>query len=225
MQTSRRILYGLDRLPRAIGPDDPRLPGVIVGSDRLRFNTEPLPPDAASVAVNDHASRVAAMAQCLDALCGDYAPQRQRFIRRYLDAIAAHVQAHGAALATELQRYHGLYAPEDWTWSALRPLPRAWLPAGPEYLPADIAFWDGAQAIAIELTAQPTDHTAKLQAAGIIVCRIAPHILAAGPARLLDQLPASFREFWRGQRLPVSPFRRPIPRGALADARPEQTTP
>ena len=111
---------------------------------------------------------------------------------------------------TTLQRYDGLYAPEDWLWSALRPLPRAWLPTASGMVPADVAFWDGAQVIAV-------DFDGKLQAEGLAICRVTPAVLAGEPLSLLRLLPQSFRCFWRGQTLPVSPFRQPIPSGVLAD--------
>jgi hypothetical protein len=65
----------------------------------------------------------------------------------YMAFLAAEVERHRAALAAGLARYDGLYAPEDWIWSALRPLPRAWI--GGERV--DVAFWDGAVVIAVRL--------------------------------------------------------------------------
>ena len=128
MTVALRIPFGLDRLPRTLRTDDPRLPGATVGGDKLRLNSEPLPAEAMVSAAEDHAARVAAMKLFLRGLCGDYAPQRLRFVDCYLDCMAAHLDAHRDEVAHGLQRYDALYAPEDWLWSALRPLPRAWLP-------------------------------------------------------------------------------------------------
>lgn len=210
-----RIPFGLDRLPRATGPDETRLRGVTVGAERLRLNTEPLPPDIMPVATGDHAARVAAATEWLVGLCGDYAPLRRQFITCYFGFIAAHIEAHRADLDEQLRRYDGLYSPEDWTWSALRPLPRAWLPAEGRMLPANVGFWDGTQPIAIELAARDTERGAALRSAGITVLRIELATLAGDPMRLGELLPASFHHFWRGQVLPASPFRRPIPRGVV----------
>ena len=210
---AQRIPFGLDRLPRTLRLDDPRLPGVVVGGDRLRLNTEPLPVEAMALAVGDHAARVVAMRQFLRGLCGDYATQRVRFVEHYLDCMAAHLAAHRDALARDLQRYDGLYAPEDWLWSALRPLPRAWLPTGAGMALVDFAFWDGAQAIAIDVGGSQRE-------AGMIVCRIAPDVLTCDPLALLKVLPDGFRCFWSGQTLPASPFRRPIPGGVLDEPSP-----
>jgi hypothetical protein len=204
MMPPRRIPFGLDRLPRTLPPDDPRLPGVTVSADPLRFNTAPLPADAIATGGASHATRLAAMQQILHAACGDYAPQRERFVHAYLAAITAHIDAHQAELAERLKPYQGLYAPQDWLWSALRPLPRAWLPAGDAMAMADVAFWDGTRPIAILLGDVPDVPDA-------VTCRIAPALLAGPPARLLCALPACFRQFWQSEILPRSPFRRALP--------------
>jgi hypothetical protein len=206
----QRIPFGLDRLPRTLQWDDPRLPGVTVGGAKLRLNTEPLPADAFTQTAGGHAARVVAMKQFLRGLCGDYAPLRQRFSDCYIDCVAAHLATHRDELARDLQRYDGLYAPDDWLWSALRPLPRAWLRRETGMVPVDFAFWDGTQAIAIDLG------NGRETAAGRVVCRVTPDVLAGDPLALLEILPDCFRCFWRAQKLPASPFRRPIPRGVVA---------
>ncbi len=214
-----RIPFGLDRLPRLIGLDNPRLPTAPAGPTPLRLNTEPMLPAAMPEATGDHAARVAAAVGWLVSLCGDYAPLRRRFISTYFAVLAAEIDAHRSALVKDLASFDGLYTPDDWLWSAPRPLPRAWLPSGAPsdpggMLPAEIAFWDGAQPVAIELSARDTPRQAALQAAGVRVLRIAPETLAE-PAAVGALLPAPFHMFWRGQTLPASPFRRPPPRGVL----------
>ena len=217
MATFTHIPFGLDRLPRSIGSDDARLPTAYTGVDPLRLNTEPLPPAAMPEAAGDHAARVGAAIDWLVSLCGDYAPLRRRFITTYFAFLATQLDSHRTALAAGLLRYDGLYAPDDWLWSALRPLPRAWLtvPSGP--IPAEIAFWDGAQILAIELSVRDTPRQAALRAAGLSVLRMPPDALA-DPAALGALLPSPFHGFWRGQILPASPFRRPVPRGVLGPA-------
>ncbi len=217
MIVPKRIPFGLDRLPRAIGFDDPRLPTAPAGAELLRLNTEALPLAAMPAVAGDHAARVPAAVDWLISLCGDYAPLRGRFIGAYFGFLAAQIDAHRAALAEDLARYDGLYAPDDWLWSAPRPLPRAWL-AGPDGpLPVEIAFWDGTQPLAIELSARDTPRQAALRQAGLPVLRITPDVLA-DPTALGVLLPAPFHAFWRGQSLPTSPFRQPIPRGVLGPA-------
>ncbi len=197
-----RIPYGLDRLPR-----DPGLRCVEVGGEPLRLNSEPVPADAMPLATGDHAARVAAAIAWLDAQCGDYAPLRRQFVAAYFDFIAAEIAAHREELAERVRPYDGLFAPEDFLWSALRPLPRGWVPVDDRWLLADMVFWDGRQAIAIELSARDTDRQKTLLAAGVDVRRIEPGMFG----RLHGVLPPRFLRFFECRTLPSSPFRRPIP--------------
>jgi hypothetical protein len=206
-----RIPFGLDRLPRTIALDDPRLRCVVVGDDRLRLNSEPVPADAMPLAVGDHAARVAAAIDWLVSLCGDYAPLQRQFIASYFGFIAAHLDAHRAELVERAEPYDGLYAPDDWLWSALRPLPRGWVPVHGGLLPADMVFWDGSRAVAVELSVRETEREKAMRAAGVLVCRIAPELLTGDAIRLSEILPDTFQRFWRDRTLPSSPFRRAVP--------------
>ena len=180
---------------------------VEVGKSPLRLNTEPVPPDAMPLATGDHAARVTAAVAWLESLCGDYAPLRRQFVAAYFRFAASVIDAHRAELRARLKQYDGLYAPEDLLWSALRPLPRGWVPVGERWLAADVVFWDGVLPIAIELGARETDRQQVLLAADVATLRIEP----AEFDRLDAILPRSFQEFWDGETLPLSPFRRPIP--------------
>jgi hypothetical protein len=206
-----RIPYGLDRLPRSIALDDPRLRCAEVDDQPLRLNSEPVPVDAMPLAIGDHAARMAAAQEWLEGLCGEYAPLRRHFIGAYFRFVAAEIEVHRDELAERMKPYDGLYASEDFVWSAPRPLPRGWVPVDEALLPADMVFWDGARAIAIELSARETEKQTALAAAGISVCRIEP----GNFDRLSEELPPNFLNFWRDQALPSSPFRRVIPKGVL----------
>lgn len=203
-----RILFGLDRLPRTMTAEDPRLAGVPAGPGLLRLNTEPVPPSAQAEAAADHAARVAAMQRWLEGACGDYARVRRRFVAAYLGFLAAEIARHRAALAAGLARFDGLYAPEDWVWSAPRPLPRAWLPVPGGHVFAEVAFRLETGPLALVLA--EAEREAPLRAAGIAVCRIGPEALADGEA-LGATLEDAFRRFWGSECLPVSPFRRAVP--------------
>jgi hypothetical protein len=213
-----RIPFGLDRLPRSIGIDDMRLPAASVSDVPLRLNTEPLPAAAMLEAPDDlpnyHRARVAAAADWLVSLCGDYVPLRRRFIATYFAFLDGQITAHQTELTADLARYDGLYVADDWFWSGLRPLPRAWLPGPEGRVPTEIAFWDGSRPIAVEISPHDAPRQAALRTAGIEVLRIDTDALAT-PATLGALLPAPFHNFWRGQALPASPFRRPMPRGVL----------
>ena len=197
------IPYGFDRLPRDWG-----LRCVEVGNEPLLLNSEPVPADAMPLTIGDHAARVAAATAWLESQCGDYAPLRRQFIAVYFRFVASQIEMHRAELTEQLKPYDGLYAREDFTWSALRPLPRAWVPAGGRLLPADIVFWDGTNTVALELAARETEKQKALMATGIAVYRVGPNAFD----RLQEILPEPFKAFWRGQTLPSSPFRRAMPR-------------
>jgi hypothetical protein len=186
--TGPRILYGLDRLPGTLAADDDRLPAVDLGASPLRLNSKPLPVAAwGDAGQPDHAARMAAVRSWLLASCGHYNEGLRRGITRYLDAVADHVRLHHDDLAIGLARFHGLYRVEDWCWSALRPLPRAWWRQDCVWMRAELAFWDGTAVIGMR--ARDFEN---------------------------GDLPASFQHFWNGELLPVSPFRRPFPTGAEA---------
>lgn len=142
-----RLLYGLGRLPGTLMADDDRLPAVDLSATPLRLNSLPLPAEAWGSGGEDHVARTAAVRDWLLASCGDYNGALRRGIVRYLDAVAAHVADHRNALAAELAPFEGLYRAEDWYWSALRPLPRAWWQQDGAWMRADIAFWDGCAVI------------------------------------------------------------------------------
>ena len=162
-----RVLYGLDRIPSSLSPDDPRLPSVALGAEKLRLNTIALPLAAWSEVAPD--AHWVALQTWLLAQCGDYNKGLRQAVTRYLTEVSARVQASRASLEAGLAGYGGLYRPEDWRWSALRPLPRAWWQEGGAWRRADIAFWDGTRMI-------------------------------------VDDMPAA--DFWAGETLPRSPFRR-----------------
>ncbi len=192
-----RFPYALDRLPR-----DPALRSVEVGDEPLRLNSEPVPPDAMPLTASDHAARVTAAIEWLHSQCGDYAPLRRQFITSYFAFIAMEIDAHRQEIVERLAPYDGLYQPDDLAWSALRPLPRGWIPVGDQWLPADMVFWDGTHVIAIELGARETQHERALSTAGVRVLRVEPYA---------PQLPELFQRFWKNTVLPSSPFRRIIP--------------
>ena len=188
----------MDRPPRGVAWDDPRLPGLTLGPAPLRLNSMPVPPVLVDGGT-DRATRPASVLAWLEAGCGEYAKRRRRFMADYLRFVAQAIA--GPELDARVARFAGLYPVEDWSWSALRPLPRAWLdaPAGP--VMADILFWDGRQALAVLLT---DGDPAALVAAGVQCLRLEPeHVLH-------EVLPAFVREAWRGDTLPASPFRRTL---------------
>jgi hypothetical protein len=204
-----RILYGIESLPRQISLDDTRLPAAELESKPLRLNTDPLPPrfippDGGT----SHEFRLAIVAQWLYAACSDYAALQRRFIDAYLAFLTAHIDSRRSELEDILQPFDGLYKVEDWIWSALRPLPRAWVPTASGLVRADMVFLDGLCPIAITFD---TGIVAKLAGADVVLFRANGSALAQNPNGLFEsELFGSIRHFWRGETLPKSPFRRLI---------------
>jgi len=154
--------------------------------------------------------------------CGIWAKYSRLFIERYFDFIAREVSAHRAELTDRLARYGTLYDVDHWSFSALRPLPRAHLaaPEGPEdsppesLVPASIAFWTADGAVAVDLIGGATRgqreavRRARLDAAGIRVIEMPHEILTRGDIdAFAARMPDDFHTFWRGEALPSGPFR------------------
>ncbi len=179
-----RALFGLERVPRSLAADDPRLPAVELGPEMLRMNAIPLPVEAWGGDVGSHAGRRAAYTAWLVAQAGDYNAALRRALLRYLDAIDEALLAAEAELAMDLARFDGLFQRQDRFWSAPRPLVRAWWREGDAWLGADVAVWDGVAITALS--------AAQINAAEDV----------------LGLLPERCAGFWREVGLPVSPFRR-----------------
>lgn len=154
--------------------------------------------------------------------CGLWAKPAQRFVGSYFDLIQREIDAHRAELADRLAPFGTLYEPDQWAFSALRPLPRAHLDAAetraakpPDSLVrTDIAFWAADGALAVEFTGYASPSAAdirrrsRLADAGIEVIDIPRDALeSAVPDDLAACLPAAFFGFWRTETLPAGPFR------------------
>ncbi|HYL48794.1 MAG TPA: hypothetical protein VET84_05465 [Stellaceae bacterium] len=164
------------------------------------------PPDLIRLATT--AARLGFLHEHLRSLCGLWAKPPLQFLDAYfawISAMLADAPAQRELTATG----HGLFAPEDWSFAALRPLPSALLPAGGDTICADFAFWTGAGFVAIALPgerrAKRRDELAGLTAAGVTVVELTRADLADAAA-LSVKLPAAFHDFWRGVKLPRSPF-------------------
>ena len=140
----------------------------------------------------------------LNALCGLWDKPAQNFLSLYFRWLAASVAA-----APSLAARAGLFAPADWSFSALRPLPQAHLGAPP--VRVDFAFWTGSGLIAIALQGAGTprrqrqEELARLRAGGVAVVEVPAASLAQDD--VLDRLlPAPLKNFWEDVALPASPF-------------------
>lgn len=164
------------------------------------------PPDLIRVATTT--ARLDFLREHLRLLCGLWARSPLAFLDTYFAWIGTTLAPPPVARALA-EVAHGLFAPEDWSFAALRPLPAALLPAGGATIRADFAFWTGACFVAIELPgerrAKRRDELACLAATDATVIELMSTDIASAAA-LGAKLPADFAEFWRGIPLPLSPF-------------------
>lgn len=164
------------------------------------------PPDLIRLATT--AARLDFLREHLRSLCGLWAKPPLAFLDAYFGWIGATLAAAPVRVAlTEMG--HGLFAPEDWSFAALRPLPSAQLPEAGDTIRTDFAFWTGERFVAVELPgerrARRRSELARLKTMGMTVIELTPADLADARA-LGARLPTDFATFWRGVALPESPF-------------------
>ncbi|HUZ75518.1 MAG TPA: hypothetical protein VMU87_21240 [Stellaceae bacterium] len=199
-------------------PGETGEPAIVVrGGVALRLADGPYPfpepPDLIRIATV--AERLDLLREHLQSLCGLWDRPSRQFLDAYFAHIAAAIAASEPALAALAAGTGGLFAPPDWSFAALRPLPQAHLDGADDTPPVrvDFAFWTGDALVAIELrgSASPRrQRQAELQrlaASGVRLVEVPAQALRQEGAALLARLlPAPFQRFWEGVRLPKSPF-------------------
>ena len=202
---SREVPYG-----RA-APDNPGPAARVVEGSALRLCHGPYPfaepPNLLGAATD--AARLELLREHLLSLCKPWDKLADAFLAAYFARIAAAITAADAELRHLAGAGGGLFAPEDWSFCALRPLPQAHLFGAR----ADFAFWTGDRFVVIELEGsgssrkQRRDELARLEAAGVILVSVpGAASLQQGERLLADILPPPFHRFWAGITLPASPF-------------------
>jgi hypothetical protein len=201
---SREVPYGRAALDSA-GPVARVIEGAAL---RLCHGPYPFaePPNLAGAATV--AARLELLREHVLSLCKPWDKLAEAFVAAYFARIAAEIAAADGALRALAAPGGGIFAPEDWSFCALRPLPQAHLPER-----ADFAFWTGDRFVAIELEGsgsprkQRRDELARLEAAGVALVRVPGAPLQQHGERLLaDLLPRPFHRFWADITLPASPF-------------------
>ncbi|HUB95880.1 MAG TPA: hypothetical protein VL993_08185 [Stellaceae bacterium] len=205
-----RISYGSAQA----GPGAPDV--ALAEGTPLRLSHGPYPfaepPDLIGNATIE--ARLALLRDHLATQCGPWDKPARSFLDAYFAHIAAAIADNSKAIAALSARSGGLFAPADWSFSALRPLPQAHVrPDGGASVRADVAFWTGARIVAIELLGsasprrQRQDELARLASAGVAIVRLpAAELLRDGAPFLARVLPMEFQRFWDGVILPASPF-------------------
>ncbi|HUK59428.1 MAG TPA: hypothetical protein VLV50_09375 [Stellaceae bacterium] len=199
---------------RAVAQDAGPALSVAAGA-ALRLSDGPYPfaepPDL--VRATSVADRLEILREQLASLCGPWDRLAALFLDCYVEWIAATLATADAELRDLSARAGGIFAPEDWSFSALRPLPQAHLPAGTASVRADFAFWTGTGFVAIDLQGNTTprrQRRAELQS----LADAGAHLVAVPGAALQQErisllgrvLPPELQRFWAGVLLPASPF-------------------
>ncbi len=160
------------------------------------------------------AERLAFLRDHLIDLCDLWAKRPRQFVALYFRFIDTVLEREQPALERATKRLGGLFAWQDYAFSALRPLPRAHLPAGSGSVRVDFAFWDGEHLVAVDVASDEAkgaawdSRRAALDAAGIQRIEIpAAEIARDDPALLIRRLPPAFAAFWNGETMPSSPFK------------------
>ena len=158
------------------------------------------------------------------ALCGTWSKFQRLFITRYFDFIVGRIEEERESLSKALAEFGNLYEYQDWAFSALRPLPQAYiyapkdktidsLPEANDFIPTDMAFWTGTNLLVLSLSdPQSTDpfqsrRMERIKDAGIVVLAINPDVLEdKNSSAFRDLLPEPLKNFWHGELAPSRPF-------------------
>ena len=167
--------------------------------------------------LRDAAANLGFLRAHMQRYCSLWDRGQKLFLDRYFEYIAVRVEQGRDELTAKIADFGSLYRYEDWVFSALRPLPQAWLntTAG-EYDPAamtgvDFAFWTGDKIVAVEITGTETasphvlEQRDRLRRNGVSVLELPLSALADSTA-LAALLPEPFDKFWEGETLPSGPF-------------------
>jgi hypothetical protein len=193
----------------------------------LRLNSEVF-----SVAANFNAQQGATpltvLSDHLKGLCRTWDRLSLLFLDGYFGHIANMLRLHRDVIATKLAPFAGLYAAEDWTFSAPKPLPRAHLYAPrntsasldtgdfvqADFVQADFAFWLGERMVAVlskpgPLTpARANERLARLEQADVATVHFTAQELEKEPVALFDRIIGDFGALIESAGIvPTSPFR------------------
>jgi hypothetical protein len=200
-------------------PSWPLLPHVVATpGETLRLNAQaldPLPQDAST------AEQLAALEQQALIPFPVWDRPSRALVTAYFALIPALIEENREAIERKLQPFAGLYRPEDYAFSAPRPLPMAHLFAPPEiptgdegdYVAVDLAFWLAERIVAFggdAATASPRrrrEREERLARAGITFVSVASTD-RTGPLDMIFRrtLRDGALRFWDYHGLPSSPF-------------------
>jgi hypothetical protein len=136
-----------------------------------------------------------------------------KYLRRWIDLYFDFVVAHTNAAREELQALTpgAAFDPLLWGMAALRPLPRAHIPAADgAFVAVDVALWDGSEIIAIVFAGSEKARQAQGLGDRVRLLTVEPPLerpgATAGADMIVEQLGDTVSGFWRGLAVPPDPF-------------------
>jgi hypothetical protein len=189
----------------------------------LRLNSEVFS-FAGNINAPQGATPLTVLRDHLKGLCRTWDRLSLRFLDRYFEHITDMLRVHREVIATKLAPFAGLYAAEDWIFSAPKPLPRAHFYAprskdnaswsAEDFVQVDFAFWLGDRMVAVlskpgTLTpARANERLARLEQAVVTTVHFTAQDLEQEPAALFDRIIGDFGALIKSAGVvPISPFR------------------
>lgn len=189
----------------------------------LRLNSEALNP-APNFNAPQGGTPLNLIKDRLKGFCRPWDRLSLQFLDGYFEHIANMLRVHQGIITTKLAPFIGLYAAEDWAFSAPKPLPRAHLYASrntgnacwdiDDFVQVDFAFWLGDRIVAVlsqpeVLTpARARERLTRLEQVGVTVVHFNAENLARSPTALFQRVIGDFGALLEGAgSVPVSPFR------------------
>ena len=210
------IPYGTARVSRANVARVPKAEIDTVAGVPLRLGTGPygrslVAEEAFDASDDDDISAGAARLDTLRRLhlrnCDVFDKYLRRWIDLYFDFVAAQALAFRDELSALSRTPDAALDPLLWGMAALRPLPRAHIPAADDtFLAVDVAMWDGGEIIAVVFAGSEKARRAPEIAQQARLVTVDPPADAAGPDIIPAQLGEIVIGYWRGLAVPPDPF-------------------
>lgn len=139
--------------------------------------------------------------------CDVFDKYLRRWIDLYFEFVAIQALENSDALKALSRTPDSALDPLLWGMAALRPLPRAHVPAADgAFVAVDVALWDGADIIAVVFAGSEKARLAKNLAGGVRLVTVDPPPETAGPDLMVTQLGDGITGYWRGLAVPPDPF-------------------